>query len=59
MTLEEMKRARLDHLINPPVIVGPNTVVLSPPLNSIAAYMQYLEDHKEDYHRFFHGDLDG
>lgn len=48
MTEEEM-----DRLIYPIAIIGPNTVVLSPPLGSVAEYMKYLSDHADDYKAFF------
>lgn len=48
------KREMLDRLINPPAIMGPDTVILCPPLGSVDEYMKYLEEHKEDYHRFFY-----
>lgn len=42
-----------DLMINQPKFVGPDTVVLSPPLGSVGEYMKYLADHREDYKRFF------
>lgn len=47
------KRETLDRLIYPPVIMGPDTVILSPPLGSVEEYMQYLRDNKEHYRAFF------
>lgn len=47
-----MTKDEIDLLIYPPAIIGPDTVILSPPLGSVAEYMQYLSDHAEDYRRF-------
>ena len=51
-------RMRRDHIaraINPPRI-GEPSVVLSPPIGSVDAYMKYLADHREDYARLFGSD---
>jgi hypothetical protein len=50
-----MEQDQIEKMINPP-LVGERGVVLCPPLGSVEEYMRYLEVHKEDYHRLFHGD---
>ena len=42
-----------DSLVNPPLVLSPSAVVLCPPLGSVDAYMAYLEQHADDYARFF------
>lgn len=57
MKLDEKRKTELlERQIRPPVVLGPNTVILSPPVGSADAYMRYLRDHAEDYRRFFRGD---
>jgi len=46
-------KEQIERLINPPAIIGPDTVVLCPPLGSVGEYMAYLETHREDYRRAF------
>lgn len=48
-----MTKEQIDLLINPPIVVGPDTVVLCPPVATTEAYMKYLKDNREHYRRFF------
>ena len=48
-----MTREQIEKLVCPPIFVGPDTVVLSPPIGSVDAYMAYLHEHRDDYARFF------
>ena len=52
MTLEEMELDRAQRLVNPPGVIGPNTVVLCPPLDPEGA-AKYITEHADDYARFF------
>jgi hypothetical protein len=53
MTEDEMVRDWAERVVNPPSVIGPDTVVLCPPLGSVGEYMAYLEAHREDYRRLF------
>lgn len=54
MTHEQRIRAdHMERLVNPPAIMGPQTVILSPPLGNVEEYMKYLSDNREHYRRFF------
>ena len=57
--MDELQKKRqlewLEKQINPPAIVGPDTVILCPPISSVDDYMKYLKEHAEDYRRFFEG----
>ena len=53
MTKDKMRKDALDRLVYPPAIVGPNTVVLCPPVGDTRAYMKYLKDNEEHYRAFF------
>lgn len=42
---------RIERLINPPTLIGPDTVILCPPL-SVADYMSYIRQNSEHYRGF-------
>jgi hypothetical protein len=53
--MDKIERDRIDRMINPPAIIGPETVILQPPLGSTAEYMDYLRQNAEHYRAFFGG----
>lgn len=53
--MDKVERDRMERIINPPAIIGPDTVILCPPLTSVADYMSYIEQNSEHYRRFFGG----
>jgi hypothetical protein len=52
----EMRARYIERLANPPVIISEKTIILSPPLGSVAEYMAYLKKNRRHYRRFFRGD---